>query len=143
MIALSSPSCTRANAVTNDHYSNGLMQVWDARTRGLIYGRAQVSSNEKGCLSRFLTSYTGGSCRRFALIQPFAPDRGYLFWPATGYWRRPDGSHGGGGAGKLIEEMRRASSSQGPGRSVKYDALAPQHYKVVTFFLATMPSQTR
>jgi hypothetical protein len=65
-------------------------------------------------------------------------DRGYLFWPATGYGRRPDGSHGGGG--KLIEEMRRASSSQG---RVRFDALAPQHYKVVTFFLATMPSQTR
>ena len=48
-----------------------------------------------------------------ALVQPLALDRGYLFWPATGYWRRPDGSHGGGGAGKLIEEMRRASSSQG------------------------------
>jgi hypothetical protein len=46
-------------------------------------------------------------------IQPLALDRGYLFWPATGYWRRPDGSHGGGGAWKLIEEMRRASSSQG------------------------------
>jgi hypothetical protein len=44
------------------------------------------------------------------LVQPLAPDRGYLFWPATGYWRRPDGSHGGGGARKLIEEMRRASS---------------------------------
>ena len=41
-----------------------------------------------------------------ALIQPLALDRGYLFWPATGYWRRS--SHGGGG--KLIEEMRRASS---------------------------------
>ena len=23
-----------------------------------------------------------------ALIQPLAPDRGYLFWPATSYWRR-------------------------------------------------------
>ena len=46
-----------------------------------------------------------------SLVQPLAPDRGYLFWPATGYGRRPDGSHGGGG--KLIEEMRRASSSQG------------------------------
>ena len=43
-----------------------------------------------------------------APIQPLALDRGYLFWPATGYWRRPDGSHGGGG--KLIEEMRCASS---------------------------------
>jgi hypothetical protein len=42
----------------------------------------------------------------FALIQPLALDRGYLFWRATGYWRRP--SHGGGGG--LIEEMRRASS---------------------------------
>jgi hypothetical protein len=69
-----------------------------------------------------------------ALVQPLALDRGYLFWRATGYWSRP--SHGGGGAGKLIEEMRRASSSQG---RVRCDALAPQHYKVVTFFLATMP----
>jgi hypothetical protein len=43
-----------------------------------------------------------------SLVQPLALDRGYLFGPATGYWRRPDGSHGGGGAGKLIEEMRRA-----------------------------------
>jgi hypothetical protein len=42
-----------------------------------------------------------------SLVQPLALDRGYLFRPATGY-RRPDGSHGGGG--KLIEEMRRASS---------------------------------
>jgi hypothetical protein len=74
-----------------------------------------------------------------APIQPLALDRAYLFWPATGYWRRPDGSHGGGG--KLIEEMRRASSSQG--RNVRFNALVPQHYKVVTFFLATMPSQTR
>ena len=48
-----------------------------------------------------------------APIQPLALDRGYLFWPARGYWRRPDGSHGGGGAGKLIEEMRRGSSSRG------------------------------
>jgi hypothetical protein len=46
-----------------------------------------------------------------ALIQPLAPDRGYLFWPATGYWRRP--SHGGGG--KLIEEMRLPSQ----GRNVR------------------------
>jgi len=29
-----------------------------------------------------------------ALIQPLAPDRGYLFW--WGYWRR--GRHGGGGS---------------------------------------------
>ena len=48
-----------------------------------------------------------------SLVQLLDADRGYLFWPATGYWRRPDGSHGGGGAWKLIEEMRRASSSQG------------------------------
>ena len=41
------------------------------------------------------------------LIQPLAPDRGYRFWPATGYWRRLDGSHGGGGS-RL--RMRRASS---------------------------------
>ena len=46
-----------------------------------------------------------------SLIQPLALDRGYLFWPATDYGRRPDGSHGGGA--KLIEEVRRASSSQG------------------------------
>jgi len=39
------------------------------------------------------------------------PDRSYLFWPATGYWRRSDGSHGGGGARRLIEDMRRAASS--------------------------------
>jgi hypothetical protein len=24
-----------------------------------------------------------------SLVQPLAPDRGYLFCPATGYWRRP------------------------------------------------------
>jgi hypothetical protein len=47
-----------------------------------------------------------------SLVHPLALDRGYLFGPATGYWKRPDGSHGGGGAGKLIEEVRRASSSQ-------------------------------
>ena len=55
----------------------------------------------------------------FAVIQPLAPDRGYLFWPATGYWRRPDGSHEGGGAGKPIEEMYRASS----GSAVASDAM--------------------
>ena len=76
-----------------------------------------------------------------APIQPLALDRGYLFWPATGYWRRPDGSLEGGGAGKPIEEMYRASS--GSAVAVKCDALAPQHYKVATFFLATMLSQTR
>ena len=31
----------------------------------------------------------------FAPIQPLALDRGYLFWPATGYWRRPDGRRRG------------------------------------------------
>jgi hypothetical protein len=41
-----------------------------------------------------------------SLVQPLAPDCGYLFW--RGYLRRPDGSNGGGG--KLIDEMRRASS---------------------------------
>ena len=76
----------------------------------------------------------------FAVIQPLAPDRGYLFWPATGYWRRPDGSHGGGGAGKLIEESVVSAQANA---DVRRDALAPQHYKVVTFFLATMLSQTR
>jgi hypothetical protein len=43
------------------------------------------------------------------LVQPLALDRGYLFGPTTGYWRRPDGSHGGGGVGKLIEEMPSSS----------------------------------
>jgi hypothetical protein len=57
--------------------------------------------------------------RVISLVQPLALDRGYLFWPATGYWRRPDGSHGGGGVGKLIEEMRRASS----GPAVTSDAM--------------------
>ena len=47
-----------------------------------------------------------------ALTQLLEADCGYLFWPATGLWKRPDGSHGGGGAGKLIEDMRRAVSSQ-------------------------------
>jgi hypothetical protein len=32
-----------------------------------------------------------------ALIQPLAPDRGYLFW--RGYWRRPDGSQEAEGPG--------------------------------------------
>jgi hypothetical protein len=45
------------------------------------------------------------------LIQPLAPDRGYLF--RRGYWRRPDGSHGGGGARRLIGDMRQAASSRG------------------------------
>jgi hypothetical protein len=47
-----------------------------------------------------------------ALIQLLEADRSYLFWPATGYWRRPDGSHGGGGAVKLIEDILRTASSQ-------------------------------
>ena len=47
-----------------------------------------------------------------ALIQPLAPDRGYLFW--WGYRRR--GSHGGGGS-RL--RMRRASS----GPAVTSDAM--------------------
>jgi hypothetical protein len=46
-----------------------------------------------------------------SLVQVSDADRGYLFWPATGLWRRPDGSHGGGGARRLIEDMRRAASS--------------------------------
>jgi hypothetical protein len=52
-----------------------------------------------------------------AFNEPLAPDRGYLFWPATGYWRRP--SHGGGGAGKLIEEMRQLK----PGTAVTLDSM--------------------
>jgi hypothetical protein len=31
-----------------------------------------------------------------SLVQVLDVDRGYLFWRATGYWRRSDGSHGGG-----------------------------------------------
>ena len=46
-----------------------------------------------------------------SLVQLLDADRGYLIWPATGYWRRPDGSHGGGGARRLIEDMRRAPAS--------------------------------
>ncbi len=48
-----------------------------------------------------------------SLVQLLDADRGYLFWPATGYWRRPDGSHGGGGARRLIEDMRQAASRRG------------------------------
>jgi hypothetical protein len=66
---------------------------------------ALVSSNEKGCLSKF-----------YSLVQPLAPDRGYLFWPAMGYWRRGQPWRG---FGKLIEEMRRASS----GPAVASDAM--------------------
>ncbi len=46
-----------------------------------------------------------------ALIQPVEADKGYLFWPATGYWRRPDGSFGAGGPVRLIDDMRRATSN--------------------------------
>ncbi len=48
-----------------------------------------------------------------ALTQLLEGDCSYLFWPATGYWRRPDGSHGGGGARRLIEDMARAVPSNG------------------------------
>jgi hypothetical protein len=48
---------------------------------------------------------------------------------------RPVVSRGGDAAGRNWAQL--------PGRSVRFNALAPQHYKVVTFFLATMPSQTR
>lgn len=48
-----------------------------------------------------------------ALNQLLEADRSYLFWPATGYWKRPDGSQGGGGARRLIEDMRRAAASPG------------------------------
>jgi hypothetical protein len=58
--------------------------IYDARA-------AAALSLFKHCLSRFLTNSIGGSCA-IALIKPLALDRGYLFWPATGYWRRPDGS---------------------------------------------------
>ena len=44
------------------------------------------SSNEKGCLSRFLTNSKADHAGYF-LIQPLALDRGYLF--RRGYWRRP------------------------------------------------------
>jgi hypothetical protein len=44
---------------------------------------------------------------------PSETDRVYLFWPASGNWKRPDGSLGAGGARKLIEEIRQAASSHG------------------------------
>ena len=45
-----------------------------------------------------------------SLVQPLAPDGGYLFWPAT-IGDAPTAATKA--VGKLIEEMRRASSSQG------------------------------
>ena len=36
---------------------------------------------------------------------------GYLFWPASGFWRRPDGSPGGGGAHALVEALKRAGEA--------------------------------
>ena len=30
----------------------------------------------------------------------------FLFWPATGFWRRPDGTAGGGGPRALIKAIR-------------------------------------
>jgi hypothetical protein len=53
------------------------------------YGETRPEAYWRNCLSRFLTNSIGGSCA-IALIQPLALDRGYLFWPATGHWRRPD-----------------------------------------------------
>jgi hypothetical protein len=47
-----------------------------------------------------------------SLVRLLDGDCSYLFWPATGLWRRPDSSHGGGGARRLIEDMRRATSGK-------------------------------
>lgn len=33
-------------------------------------------------------------------------DKRWTFSPLTGAWRRPDGTAGGGGAGKLVEAIR-------------------------------------
>jgi hypothetical protein len=43
---------------------------------------------------------------------PSETDRIYLFWPASGNWKRPDGSPGAGGARKLIEEIRQVTLRQ-------------------------------
>jgi hypothetical protein len=45
----------------------------------------------------------------FAVIQPLAPDRGLL----AGLLETPRRQHGGGGARRLIEDMRQAASSRG------------------------------
>jgi hypothetical protein len=42
-----------------------------------------------------------------ALIQPPDDAYKYLYWPATGYWKRPDGSPGAGGALRLIREVQK------------------------------------
>ena len=60
---------------------------------------SRVSSAEQGCTVEVLDELHQRIMSVISLVQPLALDRGYLFWPATGYWRPPDGSHGGGGAG--------------------------------------------
>jgi hypothetical protein len=37
---------------------------------------------------------------------------GFLFWPSTGYFRRPDGSSAGGGPRVLIEAVRRGPDGE-------------------------------
>ena len=74
----------------------------------------QVSSNEKDCL--VLDELHWRIIPVISLVQPLAPDRGYLFWPAT---IGDDPTAVTKAVRKLIEEMRRASS----GPAVASDAM--------------------
>jgi hypothetical protein len=78
---------TTANAAINDHYSNGPMQVgmhepvdcsMDARSAAALglFRRARLTVD---VLDELHWRNHAGDCP----IQPLAPDRGYLFWPAT------------------------------------------------------------
>jgi hypothetical protein len=42
------------------------------------------------------------------------PDERYRLWPATGYWKRPDGTAGAGGAMTLMADVRQATAPQLP-----------------------------
>jgi hypothetical protein len=43
---------------------------------------------------------------------PDTAPAGFLFWPASGYFRRPDGSSAGGGPRVLIEAIRRGPDGE-------------------------------
>lgn len=36
--------------------------------------------------------------------------KGYMFWPVSGFWRRPNGTPGGGGLSSLIAEIERVAT---------------------------------